>query len=74
MPKQLTAACEWVVKKHGVDSALTTGEIKKHLAAYGYHSESENFSVTLMKTLKRLLDSNRIAGEKIGHNWSFKAP
>lgn len=72
MPSQLTAACEWVVSKYGKDTALSTADVRKHLAAHGYTQDSKHYSVTLMKTLKRLT-KDRIKGEKIGPNWSFRS-
>jgi hypothetical protein len=74
IPEQLTAACEWIVRKHGVSAALSTGDVRRFLDQYGYKNESPNFPVTLMKTMKRLVDTSRIKGDKVGHNWEFRSP
>lgn len=71
MPEKLTAACVWIIGKYAAGAPIGTGRVKELLTQHRFDTTGKNFNIILMKTLKRLIESDRIDGVKGGGNWGF---
>lgn len=73
VPEGITEATMWVVNKHGKGAGLGKGAVREHMLASGYKPNGKNFDGTLHTTLKRLVQSERILGEKTNGVWTYRA-
>jgi hypothetical protein len=73
MPEKLTAACVWIMRKYAAEESIGTGKVKAFLIRHGFDTGGKNFNIILMKTLKRLVDSDRVDGAKVDGNWAFRS-
>lgn len=73
IPGSLTEAVIWTVDRMGTTDDLTTAEVREFMLKSGFKPGGAHFNVALFKTLTRLVDSNRIMGEKKDGSWRFRS-